>query len=98
MSEMKKLPFQKSDELIEDFLGKILDSKKGLLLKVKNVWLDCVGSDLACHTDPEEVNGGILYVKVKSSLWKKELKMTMGRMVEEKVRAAFPEIKKIVWR
>ena len=53
MSEMKKLPFQKSDELIEDFLGKILDSKKGLLLKVKNVWLDCVGSDLACHTDPE---------------------------------------------
>ena len=97
-AEMKKLPFQKSDELIDSFLDKILDSKKGQLLKVKNVWNECVGKDLSCHTEPEEVNGGILYVKVKSSLWKKELKMTMGRMVEEKVRAVFPEIKKIVWR
>lgn len=98
MSEMKKLPFQKSDELIDVFLEKILDSKKGSLLKVKNAWPDCVGTDLACHTEPEEVNGGILYVKVKSSLWRKELKMTMGKMVEEKVKNIFPEIKKIVWR
>ena len=78
---MKKLPFQKSDELIDSFLDKILDSKKGLLLKVKNVWSECVGKDLSFHTEPEEVNGGILYVKVKSSLWKKELKMTMGRIL-----------------
>ena len=95
---MKKLTFQKSDELIDVFLDKILDSKKGLLLKVKNAWSGCVGKDLSLHTEPEETNGGILYVKVKSSLWKKELRVTMGRMVEEKVRAVFPEIKKIVWR
>ena len=95
---MKESPFKRSDELVDVFFDKLLDSKKGLLLKIKNAWPRHVGRDLAVHTDPEEVNNGVLYVKVKSSIWRKELKMSAGKLVETAVKEAFPEIKKIVWR
>ena len=95
---MKENPFKKSDELVESYLGKILGTQKGLLLKVKNSWKEIVGSDLCAHTEPEETKSGVLYVKVTSAVWRRELKLTAGKLVEKTIKGAFPEIKKVVWR
>ncbi|MBO7435561.1 DUF721 domain-containing protein [bacterium] len=95
---MIKNPFKKSDELVEDFLKDILGDEKGAFIKIKEDWKESVGEELAKRTEPEEFNKGILYVKVSGAIWRKELKMTAGRKVEEVLKSKFPMLKKVVWR
>ncbi|MBR5902322.1 DUF721 domain-containing protein [bacterium] len=95
---MSKNPFKKSDELVEDFLKDILGDEKGAFIKIRDGWKESVGEELAKHTEPEEFNKGILYVKVTGAIWRKELKMTAGRKVEEVLKVKFPMLKKVVWR
>ncbi len=69
-------------EILED-LFKDLD----IYLKIKsyevlNLWDRVVGEYIAKNSCPEHITNGILYVKVKNSLWLQELVLLKNNLIE----------------
>lgn len=95
---MRKHHFEKGEDLIEKFLEKISGDEPGLLARVKNDWIEIVGSQVAKTTQPEKFSNGILVVSVNNPVWKRELQLTAGRVIEMAVKRKFKTVKKLVWR
>jgi predicted nucleic acid-binding Zn ribbon protein len=46
-------------------------------------WNELVGEKIAAVSEAEKVVSGVLYVKVKDHVWRNELKMLSGRLLEK---------------
>lgn len=46
-------------------------------------WNEIVGEKIASVSEAQKVVSGVLYVKVKDHVWRHELKMLSGRLIEK---------------
>lgn len=70
-------------EVIEEF---IRSSPAGRHLKAYRVlteWNDIVGDVIARNTEVVRVDNGILYIRVKNSVWRNELVFQKGKIIEK---------------
>lgn len=45
-------------------------------------WREVVGEKIAAVTEPEKIVSGVLYVRVRDHVWRNELMMMSGELVE----------------
>ena len=66
---------------IGDLMGDMLreEGAEGLktVVQLREVWADIVGEKMASKTTPYRLEGGVLYIRVKSHVWAQELHYEM---------------------
>lgn len=95
---MKKNTFQSGASLIDGYLKKLCGDDQGLLAIIKEEWPETVGQKVSEHAQPVGLSNGILIVEVKNPVWRRELQMTAGKVVQEAVKKRYRQIKRIAWR
>lgn len=69
-------------ELLDEVLQESGVREQVARMGVLEAWDECVGEKIAEVTHPVEVDGGVLFVEVRSSAWLMELNMMKRRILE----------------
>ena len=71
---------EKAAEALQRFLDLVGEEEDRVLIFLKELWPNIVGSDLARHTNPETLSQGVLTVRVPSEVWKTQLLNVRSKM------------------
>lgn len=86
--EQRRSHFVTLGSVLQDVLARLKLPDDALLEVIRLHWHEAAGALVAEHAQPERVDHGVLYVRVKSHLWLQELRRGLGRQVQEKLAAA----------
>ncbi len=78
---MKKI--EDIGSIIGDVIKKSNMERKLNISKIFNHWKDIVGSEIYKKSKPERIAGGILYVRVSTSIWANELSLMSDKLIEK---------------
>ena len=71
---------EKASEALQRFLDLVGEEEDRVLIFLKELWPNIVGSDLARNTSPETLSQGVLTVRVPSEVWKTQLLGVRSKM------------------
>ena len=87
MNKTPKNRFKKCVSLIDAVLNELRPPADAWFESIKTEWPTVVGPVIAAETTPERIEGTVLVVKVKSHIWRNELRSGIGLDIVKKVRS-----------
>lgn len=64
---------KEASRLLRRFLDRVGDEEERILIVLRELWPNIVGTELARHTSPESLSEGVLIIRVPSGVWRTEL-------------------------
>lgn len=80
---MKRRDMISFKEALEDYFKEKRWDKKIRGYQVINYWEEVVGEEIAQNTQPIKIQGQILFLRVKSSVWAHELNLRKGEIIDK---------------
>ena len=80
---MKTVEPQKIGHLLDTVLDELGLKKKLRQYNIISEWQEIVGERIAKVTEPYRIDGGILYVRVRTSEWRNELTMRKPEILKK---------------
>ncbi|HBY56650.1 MAG TPA: hypothetical protein DEG96_02120 [Candidatus Atribacteria bacterium] len=80
---MKRRDMISFKEALEDYFKEKRWDKKIRGYQVINHWEEVVGEEIAQNTQPIKIQGQILFLRVKSSVWANELNLRKGEIIDK---------------